>query len=69
MEAEIETAENAVAALEEKLASPEVSADFSRLQAVMQDHAKAQLRRDELWGEWQRLEAKQQAWAAARRGS
>ena len=69
MEAEIETAENGVIDLEEKLASPEVSADFSKLQAVMQEHAKAQMRRDELWAEWQRLEAKQQAWAAARRGS
>ena len=68
MQDEIEAAENGVAKLEELLATPDVSSDFAKLQVAMRQHADAQTRRDDLWAEWQRLEAKQDAWAAARRG-
>lgn len=68
MQDEVETAEQAVVQLEELLATPELSSDFAKLQAAMRQLAEAQTRRDDLWTEWQRLEAKQEAWAAARRG-
>ena len=64
IEAEIERAENAVTALETKLADPAIAANYPELNAATKDHEIAVKLRDSLYDLWQDLEAKAGAWKA-----
>jgi ATP-binding cassette subfamily F protein uup len=66
IEAEIEAVEQIVAGCEAQLAA--VATDFAKTQQAVAAHAEATARRDALWEEWNRLEAKQAMWQAFKRG-
>ena len=68
VEANVEKAEDRVAAADAQLADPAVATVFDRLQAAVAEQAAATAARDGLWAEWQRLEAKRDAWTAWKSG-
>ena len=52
----IDALEAQIAALDEQLASPEVGADWDRMQALLNDREPLERRRDRALAEWERLE-------------
>ena len=64
IEVEIEAVDAAVSAAEAVLADPAVVTDYTRLQPATKALEAATNKRDRVYAEWGRLEAKQASWLA-----
>ena len=62
IEREVESVDDAVAVAEATLADPSVVTDYTRLQPATLALDAAMAKRDKVYAEWERLEAKQALW-------